>query len=84
MAGYTFSLYLIHYSLLVLLGAMGVAATDWIAFAGVMALTALLTWGLAQVGEMRRSIYRRAVAALLDLGLGAVKRLRSIGAARPG
>ena len=84
LAGYTFSLYLIHYSLLVLLGAMGVAATDWIAFAGVMALTALLTWGLAQVGEMRRSVYRRAVVALLDLGLCAVKRLRSIGDARPG
>lgn len=83
LAGYTFSLYLIHFSLLVLLKAAGLGATNWLTFTGVVAMTAIVTWLLGQIGEMRRPWYRRAVVALLDVGVGAVQRLRQLANARP-
>ena len=69
LAGYTFSLYLIHFSLLVLLKAAGVHQPGVAGFLGVLALICAVTWAMAQVGEARRPVYRRAIAKVIDAGL---------------
>jgi peptidoglycan/LPS O-acetylase OafA/YrhL len=84
LAGHTFSLYLIHYSLLVLLVAMGASTDGWLEFTWVITLTAVVTWSLAQIGESRRSGYRRAVGAALDLAMSAGRTLRAAMTSRSG
>jgi len=75
LAGYTFSLYLIHFSLLVLMKAAGVHHPGIAGFLGVLGLIGAVTWLMAQVGEARRPVYRRAIAAVLDAGLALRRRL---------
>lgn len=66
LAAYSFSFYLIHFSVLVLFGAVGWSAPGTGQFVVIVLTTLIVTWLLGQVGEARRSIYRRAIARLLD------------------
>lgn len=64
LAGFTFSFYLIHYTLLVFAGAMGIVSPGWWGYGAFSLAVLAVTWGLAQVGELRRDRYR---ALLLKL-----------------
>lgn len=61
LAGYTFSFYLIHFTLLVFARAMGFGPAGWGQFALVLAGVLLVTWLLGQVGEQRRGWYQRGL-----------------------
>jgi len=65
LAGYTFTLYLLHYPLLLLAKAAGVRTPGWAGFALLLALVLLGTWLLAQVGERRQALYRAVLDGLL-------------------
>lgn len=58
LAGYTFTFYLIHFSLLLFAQAMGFTHPTWPAYVTTFLVVALITWALGQVGEQRRSWYR--------------------------
>ncbi len=58
LAGFTFSFYLIHFTLLVFAGALGIAHPGWLGYGGVLLAVLAVTWLLAQVGELRRGWYR--------------------------
>jgi peptidoglycan/LPS O-acetylase OafA/YrhL len=58
LAGYTFTFYLIHFTLLVFAGAMGVEHPGWGGYLLVLSAVFAGTWLLAQVGEQRRGWYR--------------------------
>lgn len=73
LAGYTFTLYLVHYPILVFCTALGMHRVEWLTFSGITVATLAATWLLGQVGEVRRSVYRRAIEQLLD----AVRSLRT-------
>lgn len=66
-AGYTFTFYMVHYTLLVLALAMGHRQTGWAAYGLIFGGILLVSGLLAQVGEQRRAWYRglftRAIAA---------------------
>lgn len=67
-AGFTFSFYLIHFTLLVLASALGVAQPGWGMY-GLLLLAVLgVTWALAQVGELRRDWYRARLLSLWNAG----------------
>lgn len=66
LAAYTFSFYLIHFSVLTLFGAAGWSAPGTAAYAVIIAATLAIAWLLGQAGEARRDLYRRAIARLLD------------------
>lgn len=61
-AGYTFTFYLIHFTLLVLARALGFSSVGWGAYALILGGILVATWGLAQVGEHRRGWYRALFA----------------------
>jgi peptidoglycan/LPS O-acetylase OafA/YrhL len=65
-AGYTFTFYMIHYTLLTFALALGHRQTGWGAYAVILAATLLTSWALAQVGEQRRNRYRALFAKVLD------------------
>lgn len=68
LAGFTFSFYLIHFSLLVFASALGLTRPGWGLY-GVLLLAVLaVTWALAQVGELRRSWYRARLLSLWTAG----------------
>ncbi len=83
LADYSFSFYLLHYPLLVLFRAAGWHAVDWDGFAAVVAITLVGTWLLGQVGERRRSWYRRGVRHALDGAVVLTARWRATVADRP-
>lgn len=58
LAGFTFSFYLIHFTLLLFASAMGIANPGWPAYGGLLLGVLVVTWMLAQVGELRRDWYR--------------------------
>lgn len=58
LAGFTFSFYLIHFTLLVWGSAVGIAHPGWLVYGGVLLAVLAVTWMLAQVGELRRDWYR--------------------------
>ena len=62
LAAYTFTFYLIHFTLLALLKALGVGEPGWGGYAAIMAAMFAATWAIAQIGEQRRSWYRDALA----------------------
>jgi peptidoglycan/LPS O-acetylase OafA/YrhL len=64
LAGFTFSFYLIHFTLLVLARALGASQPGWLAYGALLLAVMAGTWALAQVGELRRDWYR---ARWLDL-----------------
>jgi len=66
LANYSFSFYLIHFSLLVLFAAAGWSNPDSLAYVAIIGATFGLTWVLGQVGEVRRHVYRRAISKLID------------------
>lgn len=76
LAGYTFTLYLVHYPILVFCTALGMHRVDWLTFSGITVATLVATWLLGQVGEMRRSVYLRAIRQLLDAAQALRERLR--------
>ncbi|WP_171019969.1 acyltransferase family protein [Hydrogenophaga sp. 2FB] len=59
LAGFTFTFYLIHYTLLLCAQAMGYTAPSWSVYAITFAVVCLFTWAVAQVGELRRDRYRQ-------------------------
>jgi peptidoglycan/LPS O-acetylase OafA/YrhL len=61
-AGYTFTFYLLHFTLLVFTRALGYEHVGWGGYAAVLAAVLSTTWALAQVGEQRRHLYRTALA----------------------
>lgn len=65
-ADFTFTFYLIHFSLLVFMRALGVENPGWGVYTLNFAVVLASTWALAQVGEMRRDVYRRAFSAILN------------------
>lgn len=77
MAGYTFTLYLIHFSILVLFSALGWQRLDGTHFAVVVGVTLAATWLVGQVGEVRRSAYRKAISRLIDASATVLARLRA-------
>lgn len=77
LAGYTFTLYLVHFPILVFCTALGLHRVDWLTFCWVTAATLAATWLLGQVGEMRRSLYLRAIRQVLDAALALRGRRRS-------
>jgi len=64
LAGFTFTFYLIHYTLLVFARALGVLQPGWTGYALLLGGVLLCTWLLAQLGEQRRHLYRRAMLRL--------------------
>ncbi|CAN0471915.1 unnamed protein product, partial [Phaeothamnion confervicola] len=58
LAGYTFTFYLIHFTLLVLARAIGIPQPGWGLYGLVFMAVLGGTWLLAQVGEQRRGWYR--------------------------
>lgn len=62
LAAYTFTFYLIHFTLLALLKAFGVGAPGWGGYLEIMAVIFATTWVIAQIGEQRRSWYRDAIS----------------------
>ena len=65
LADRSFSFYLIHFSLLVLAGALGLRQPGWAAYAALLAAVLVVSWALGQVGEQRRGLYRALLAWLL-------------------
>lgn len=59
LAGYTFTFYLIHFTLLVFAAAIGIVHPGWGVYVLVLLAVSGCTWLLAQVGEQRRGWYRR-------------------------
>lgn len=74
LAGYTFSFYLIHFTLLVFARALGFGPAGWAQFAGVLAGVLVVTWLLGQVGEQRRGWYQRCLLWLWAHRPGAARR----------
>lgn len=62
LAGYTFTFYLTHFTLLALLKALGLREPDWPGYATMLMAVGAVTWTLAQVGEQRRPWYRKILA----------------------
>lgn len=67
LAGYTFTLYLVHYPILVFCTALGLRRVEWLTFLAVTAVTLVATWILGQIGEARRRMYLHAIRRLLDV-----------------
>lgn len=65
LASYTFTFYLVHFTLLTFCLALGQRSVGWGAFAVIFVVIVLVSWGMAQVGEQRRNLYRRLFDALL-------------------
>jgi peptidoglycan/LPS O-acetylase OafA/YrhL len=63
LAGYTFSFYLIHFTLLVFARAAGLEHAGGIGYALLLFAVFLCTWALGQVGEQRRDVYRDVMRA---------------------
>jgi peptidoglycan/LPS O-acetylase OafA/YrhL len=64
-ASYTFTFYMIHFTLLTLCRALGYIALPWFGY-GLALMSMLATsWALAQIGEQRRGWYRRLFDAIL-------------------
>lgn len=61
-AGYTFTFYMIHYTLLVLAVALGYSKASWGVYGLVLGAVMLTAWAVAQVGERRRGWYRAVLA----------------------
>ncbi|MBC7698923.1 acyltransferase family protein [Aquabacterium sp.] len=62
LAGYTFTFYLIHFTLLVLARALGFSSVGWGVYALILAGVLATTWAMAQIGEQRRGWYRTLFA----------------------
>ena len=58
LAGFTFTFYLIHFSLLLCVQAMGFTHQRWGGYTTTLMAVLLITWALGQVGEQRRGWYR--------------------------
>ena len=58
-AGFSFTFYLIHYTLLTLALALGWARLSELGFLGLLVGVLAVTWLHAQVGEQRRGVYAR-------------------------
>jgi peptidoglycan/LPS O-acetylase OafA/YrhL len=69
-AGYTFTFYLIHFTLLVLCRALGFVQVGWFAYGLVLSAILATTWALGQAGELRRNWYRSVLAMLLGAVCG--------------
>lgn len=63
LAGYTFSFYLIHFTLLVFARAAGIEHAGAVGYSLLLIAVCLCTWGLGQVGEQRREVYRDVMRA---------------------
>lgn len=68
LAGFTFSFYLIHFTLLVFAGALGIVQPGWGLSGAVLLAVLAVTWALAQVGELRRDWYRSRLLSLWQAG----------------
>lgn len=66
LAGYTFSFYLIHFTLLVFAHSIGLGRPGWLLYLGVFAAVLGCTWLLGQVGEQRRRWYARVLQGLWE------------------
>ncbi|WP_159594012.1 acyltransferase family protein [Hydrogenophaga sp. BPS33] len=64
LAGFTFTFYLIHYTLLLCAQAMGFGAPSWGIYFVTFLVVCFFTWVVAQVGELRRDRYRQWLRAL--------------------
>lgn len=77
LAGYTFTFYLVHFTLLVFAHAIGLAHPGWVLY-GVVGLVVLVcTWLLAQVGEQRRDWYRGVILLLWTRSTQLFRRAKS-------
>lgn len=68
LAGFTFSFYLIHFTLLVFASALGLSQPGWGLYGLILLAVLAVTWVLAQVGELRRDWYRARLLALWNMG----------------
>jgi peptidoglycan/LPS O-acetylase OafA/YrhL len=64
LAAYTFTFYLVHFSLLAFAKALGLAVFGWTDYAVLLAAVLAVTWALAQLGEQRRNVVRRLLARI--------------------
>ena len=64
-AGYTFTFYMIHYTLLTFSLALGQRQVGWVRYGLILTVTLLISWALAHIGEQRRSWYRALFARAL-------------------
>ena len=64
-ASYTFTFYLLHFTLLVLCMALGWYHVGSWHFAGITLAVLAITWGHAQLGEQRRRSYERVIDRIL-------------------
>lgn len=65
-AGYTFTFYMIHYTLLVFALALGHRQVGWGMYGLILVLIMATAWALAQIGEQRRNWYRTLFARSWD------------------
>jgi peptidoglycan/LPS O-acetylase OafA/YrhL len=70
LAGFTFSFYLIHFTVLVLASALGLSQPGWGLYGALLMAVLAVTWALAQVGELRRGWYRACLLRLWSAGAG--------------
>jgi len=68
LAGFTFSFYLIHFTLLVFASALCLSQPGWGLYGALLLAVLAATWALAQVGELRRDWYRARLLSLWNLG----------------
>jgi peptidoglycan/LPS O-acetylase OafA/YrhL len=61
-AGYTFTFYMIHYTLLVFAVALGHHRVSWATYGVILSAVMATAWAVAQVGERRRGWYRALFA----------------------
>ncbi|MEQ1685704.1 MAG: acyltransferase [Burkholderiaceae bacterium] len=57
-AGYTFSFYLVHFTLLVFARALGYDHVAWVTYCLILSAVLCSSWALGQIGERRRNWYR--------------------------
>jgi peptidoglycan/LPS O-acetylase OafA/YrhL len=61
LAAYTFTFYLLHFTLFVFCNALGWRQVPAWHFVGITLATFAITWAHAQVGELRRVSYARVI-----------------------
>jgi peptidoglycan/LPS O-acetylase OafA/YrhL len=69
LAAFTFTFYLIHYTLLLFAAVLGFSQVGWFSYGAILVAILASTWCVGQLGEQRRHIYR---AALLRMGRAVV------------
>lgn len=73
LAAYSFTYYLLHFTILVFCLALGWHRVEGWHFVGITLAVFAITWAHAQIGELRRVSYARAIERLIDWALACLR-----------